>query len=101
VLRPCVEILKQQGVVSEDIPSVESVAGQLLSQADLVKDFVADTSFFNASGAANGKKICLRELSYRLDAWWGTYPFVSSGNSVATELLLAQDFLWIISLALF
>ncbi len=82
VLLPCVEVLK---VGTDEFPSVDSVLKQLLDQANLIKDFVEDTGFLLHEELKKGKKILFEGAQATgLDAWWGTYPFVSSGNSVAT-----------------
>ena len=83
VLEPCFDKLKKLDP-SAQIPTVDDVIKQLLNDASKIKSFVSDTSFF-LHEALLGKKRILFEGAQAtgLDAWWGTYPYVSSGNSVA------------------
>ena len=67
-----------------NIPTVGEVVSQLLKYAPDIKDFVSDISFFLHQEFLGEKRILFEGAQATgLDAWWGTYPYVSSGNSVA------------------
>ena len=83
VLKPCLESIKDQ--INETIPEPQEILEKLLSDAEKIKSFIADTSFLLDKELKSGKRILFEGAQATgLDAWWGTYPFVSSGNSVAT-----------------
>jgi adenylosuccinate synthase len=67
------------------IPTPEEVVAQLLLEAqNLPKDCVIDTRSFLLKQIALGKKILLEGAQAAgLDSKWGTWPFVSAGDSVA------------------
>ena len=70
--------------LGEPVPTPEEVLGQLTERAGEIKDMVVDTSFFLHEQLKQGKKILFEGAQATgLDARWGTYPYVSSGNSVA------------------
>src|SRR3989344_1606592 len=84
VLKPCFDFVDSQKLMTEEVPTPESVQGMLLSFSEKVKPFVADTSFLLAQMLKEGKKLLFEGAQATgLDAFWGTYPFVSSGNSVS------------------
>jgi adenylosuccinate synthase len=89
VLKPCFDCLSPQDLGNEKIPGVETVLADLLASAAAVKEFLADTSYFLHQSLKENKKILFEGAQATgLDAWWGTYPYVSSGNSVAAGAAL-------------
>ncbi len=89
VLSPSFEYLKSQNLLDEAIPSPEEVSKQLLASAPLIKEFVSDTGYFLDQALHDGKRILFEGAQATgLDAWWGTYPYVSSGNSTAAGAAL-------------
>lgn len=82
-LLPCFEAMRHQGL-AEIIPTPEQVAAELLALAPQIEDRVIDTSFLLFEEYRAGKRIMFEGAqALGLDSHWGTYPFVSSGNSVA------------------
>ncbi len=76
--------VRAQGLMTDEVPTPETVYNELLSDAEQIKPFVADTSFLLDAMFKQGKKLLFEGAQATgLDAFWGTYPFVSSGNSVA------------------
>jgi adenylosuccinate synthase len=76
------EMMKQKLV--EAIPSSEQVAGELLALAPQLKDKVVDGSYFLWKQISSGKRVLFEGAqAVGLDSRWGTYPYVSSGMSVA------------------
>lgn len=70
--------------LAEPVYTPEQVRDMLMKRAPLVKDRVVDTSFFLHKAKKEGKKILFEGAQAAgLDNRWGTYPYVSSGNSVA------------------
>lgn len=90
VLSPCFDRLASDGLLEkETIPNPEMVLGTLISLADKIKDYVADTSFLLHEMVKEKKRMLFEGAQAAgLDAWWGTYPYVSSGNSVAAGACL-------------
>jgi len=89
VLKPCWDFVKASGQMPENIPSPEEVLAALTAQAEKIKEYVTDTSFFLHQQLQNGKRVLFEGAQATgLDAWWGTYPYVSSGNSVAAGAAL-------------
>jgi adenylosuccinate synthase len=83
VLEPALKALKEIDSATQ-IPSVDEVAAELIALSAGIKGFVADTSFLLHENLKKGNRILFEGAQATgLDAWWGTYPFVSSGNSVA------------------
>ncbi len=83
ILKPCLEVLKNRPE-TETIPTPEEVLQSLLKEAPRLKEFISDTSYFLRQSLDSGKRILLEGAQATgLDAWWGTYPFVSAGNSVS------------------
>lgn len=81
-LAPCFEFLKKQEGFTEEIPEFKEVAEQLLLQANNLKQYVTDTSLWLSQNLKQGKKMMFEGAqAVGLDAWWGTYPYVSSGIS--------------------
>lgn len=84
VLSPCFDYVKAQNLMADEIPAPEQVRDELLSYAEKIKPFVADTSFLLNKMLIEGKKLLFEGAQATgLDAFWGTYPFVSSGNSAS------------------
>jgi len=84
VLSPSLAALKALDPTAPDMPVPAAVIEELLSGAGAVKEFVSDTSYFLQKSLESGKTILFEGAQATgLDAWWGTYPFVSAGNSVA------------------
>ncbi len=83
-LSPCFEDLRKTGGLAADIPGPESVADALKAFAPKVRDRVVDTAFLLGQLSGQKKRMLFEGAqALGLDARWGTYPFVSSGNSVA------------------
>lgn len=81
-LKPCLEYLKSSQDFKEEIPDFEKVAEELLFYSARVKEYVTDTSLWLDSQLKEGKKLLFEGAqAVGLDAWWGTYPYVSSGIS--------------------
>jgi adenylosuccinate synthase len=84
ILEPGFNYLKDAGVLAEEIPKPEAVVKELLTFAEPIKPYLSDTSYYLNEAIKNGKKVLFEGAQATgLDAWWGTYPYVSSGNSVA------------------
>jgi adenylosuccinate synthase len=84
VLLPIFEQMKQAGALPEEIPAPEQVADQLLEYLPQVKDKIIDTSFILHQALQEKKRVLFEGAqALGLDSHWGTYPFVSSGNSAA------------------
>lgn len=84
VLEPSLKALKALDASVPDMPAPASVCDALLKQAGAIKEFVSDTAYFLQESLAQGKTILFEGAQATgLDARWGTYPFVSAGNSVA------------------
>ncbi|MCL5666266.1 MAG: adenylosuccinate synthetase [Patescibacteria group bacterium] len=70
--------------VRGNIPAPESVAEELLSFLPQIGGRITDTSFVLHQALQNGKSLLFEGAqALGLDSHWGTYPFVSSGNSAA------------------
>lgn len=70
--------------LSEPLYTPEQVVDIYHKRAHLIKDRVIDTSYFLDQSLKQGKKILFEGAqALGLDNRWGTYPYVSSGNSVA------------------
>lgn len=70
-------------------PVPEDVVASLLVYADKLKPFVGDAAFVLEANLRKGKRVLLEGAQATgLDAWWGTYPYVSSGNSAASGAAL-------------
>ena len=88
VLKPSFESVefKNTGLV---VPEPKSVVLELVAYAPRIKEFAADTALFLHNEFKNGKRMLFEGAQAAgLDAWWGTYPYVSSGNSVAAGAAL-------------
>ncbi len=73
----------------EKIPPPKQVSRQLLLAAPRVKPIIADTAYFLDQAARSGKRILFEGAqALGLDSHWGTYPFVSAGNSAASGAAL-------------
>lgn len=84
ILEPGFEYLKNAGITTEEVLKPQEVANELLAFGQQIKPFISDTSYFLDQKIKQGKKVLFEGAQATgLDAWWGTYPFVSSGNSVA------------------
>lgn len=84
VLKPCFNFVTSKKLMREEVPKPERVRDNLLSFAEQIRPFVTDTSFLLNSMLKQGKKLLFEGAQATgLDAFWGTYPFVSSGNSAS------------------
>lgn len=71
--------------LAEPAPEPEDVLKLLLGFAGDLKPFVNDAAFILEQNLRAGKRVLLEGAQATgLDAWWGTYPYVSSGNSAAS-----------------
>lgn len=83
-LLPIFSEMQKLGLAT-DIPTPEQVAEQLLIQAPLIAERVVDTAFVLHEAYSKGQRVMFEGAQATgLDSHWGTYPFVSSGNSVAS-----------------
>src|SRR5262249_36349023 len=74
----------EQMELSEPLYTPDEVTDILLKRAALVKDKVIDTSFYLSRVLDSKEKVLFEGAQATgLDNRWGTYPYVSSGNSVA------------------
>ncbi len=81
---PIFKEMASQQLLEQPAPAPETVADELLAQTPEIKDRVIDTSFFLNQSLNEGKRILFEGAQAAgLDSTWGTYPYVSSGNSVA------------------
>ncbi len=88
-LKPSLEKLQTLDSSVVSLPKPEEIAEQLMPGAEKIKNFVSDTSYFLHQALLQNKKILLEGAQATgLDAWWGTYPYVSAGNSVAAGAAL-------------
>lgn len=75
----------EQMDLSEPVYSPDEVADILLKRASKIQDKVIDTSYFLHESIKKGDKILFEGAqALGLDNRWGTYPYVSSGNSIAS-----------------
>lgn len=82
-LRPIFDEMVKQKLV-ETIPTPGQVAAELLALAPQIKDKVVDGSYYLWKQTTIGKRVLFEGAQATgLDSRWGTYPFVSSGMSVA------------------
>ncbi len=78
VLKPCLETM------NEAVPTPDEIVSSLVARAEEIKSKVIDTGYFLQEQLQAGKKLMMEGAQATgLDAYWGTYPFVSSGNSAA------------------
>jgi adenylosuccinate synthase len=83
-LLPIFKEMKAKNLISGSIPTPAEVADVLKSYANKVKPFVADTSFVLHQGIKKHQRMLFEGAqALGLDSRFGTYPFVSSGNSAA------------------
>lgn len=83
IFLPCFELASFKAL-NIPVPKPEEVLNSLLAKAGEIKDMVIDASYFLESALGENKKIMLEGAQATgLDALWGTYPYVSSGNSAA------------------
>ncbi len=83
-LMPIFKEMKAQGLMQEAIPAPEEVADQLLGHLEEVKGRIADTSYLLSQALQKGQRILFEGAqALGLDSHWGTYPFVSCGDSAA------------------
>jgi adenylosuccinate synthase len=72
------------GLYSEQPLSAEEIAAEYLAYAQKIKPYVADTSLILDNAMAAGKKILFEGAQgAHLDIDHGTYPYVTSSNTVA------------------
>jgi len=89
VLAPCFSAPGFLDSLGEQVPTPEAVAEELIKTSASLKDMMSDTSYFLSQSLESGKRILFEGAQATgLDAWWGIYPFVSSGNSVAAGAAL-------------
>ena len=83
-LLPIFEQMKKQGLAVGEIPTPEEVADQFLEYLGRVEDKIIDTSFLLNQAHGQGRRILFEGAqALGLDSHWGTYPYVSSGDSAA------------------
>ncbi len=83
-LRPIFKEIKAKHIVGGSIPTPAEVADQLRAYAPKIKPYAADTSFVLHQAAVKNRRILFEGAqALGLDSRFGTYPFVSSGNSAA------------------
>lgn len=88
VLKPCFESAEFKSLGLE-LPAPEQVCKELIRYSAAIKGFVGDTSLLLYKKFSEGDRILFEGAQAAgLDAWWGTYPYVSSGNSVAAGAAL-------------
>ena len=76
--------MKAKHLINGSIPTPAEVADQLRAFAPKIKPFIADTSFVLHQTAAKNRRMLFEGAqALGLDSRFGTYPFVSSGNSAA------------------
>ncbi len=91
VLKPSFDYALSQKLITEEIPTPKTILNELLEQAKIIKPFMADTSFLMDKMLKEGKKLLFEGAQATgLDAFWGTYPFVSSGNSASQGATLGS-----------
>jgi len=82
-LLPIFNEMVSSGAVAH-IPTVEEVADAMVDLSPNVKQYITDTSFLLSKAVEDKKRILFEGAqALGLDSYWGTYPFVSSGNSAA------------------
>lgn len=83
VLQPLFNEMLAQQLVKE-MPNPSQVAEELLGLAADIKPHIKDTSFWLSQGLAEGKRVLFEGAQATgLDARFGTYPYVSAGQSIA------------------
>jgi len=83
-LLPIFEKMRSDAGDELDIPAPQQVADQLLEFLPRVRGMIIDTSFLLDESVREGKRVLFEGAqALGLDSHWGTYPFVSSGNSAA------------------
>ena len=91
VLKPSFDFALNEKLITEKIPTPKEIRDELILMADGIKPFVADTSFLMDKMLKGGKKLLFEGAQATgLDAFWGTYPFVSSGNSASQGAALGS-----------
>lgn len=76
--------MESSGVILNQPLDCASMAQDLIQKAQAVKLLVTDTSFILDAAWREGKKMLFEGAQATgLDSSWGTYPYVSSGNSTA------------------
>lgn len=91
VLKPSFDYALNEKLITEKIPTPQEIRDELIAMADNIKPFVADTSFLMDKMLKAGKKLLFEGAQATgLDAFWGTYPFVSSGNSASQGATLGS-----------
>jgi len=83
-LLPIFKEMKAKHLINGSIPTPAEVADQLRAFAPKIKPFIADTSFVLHRAMAKHQRMLFEGAqALGLDSRFGTYPFVSSGNSAA------------------
>jgi len=83
-LQPIFKEMQDKHLISGAVPTPAEVAAQLQGYAPKIKPFVADTSFVLQQNFKKHRRMLFEGAqALGLDSRYGTYPFVSSGNSAA------------------
>jgi adenylosuccinate synthase len=83
-LLPVFKDMKAKNLISGSIPTPTDVADMLLAFTPKIKPFIADTSFVLHQASKKHQRMLFEGAqALGLDSHFGTYPFVSSGNSAA------------------
>lgn len=83
-LLPIFKEMQRRNIISNSIPKPAEVADMLRAFAPKIKPFVTDTSFILHQGIKRHQRMLFEGAqALGLDSRFGTYPFVSSGNSAA------------------
>ena len=91
ILKPSFDYATANGLITEKISAPQEILDELLTLASEIKPYVADTSFLLSQMVKDNKKLLFEGAQATgLDAFWGTYPFVSSGNSVSQGAALGS-----------
>lgn len=71
-------------IYNVEIPSIDLIASKLVDYSNRLKPFIRDTSEILWSGIDDGKKVLLEGAQgSMLDIDHGTYPFVTSSNTIS------------------
>jgi adenylosuccinate synthase len=85
-LTPCFAKMREAGALGKDgVPTPAEVAKELRALASQIAPMITDTSLLLHKAWSEGKSMLAEGAQATgLDAQWGTYPWVSSGISVAS-----------------
>ncbi len=85
VLEPIFKKMRVEKLIRGNVPSPAQVAESLQKFQNLVRNKVTDTSFVLDRALKQGKRVMFEGAqAVGLDVRFGTYPYVSSGHSVAS-----------------